>query len=502
MAKSNWSGGAGWKAINDPTGLLTGRVLVATAGITQYAEDYLYQLVGTTDVFDKQHYAVVMNYAFPTYVDRTTFTGASLGLISRASALTTTTPTKSNDCYIGRISPKDGVAEIVRRKNDVEEIIASSILPTSTYSFGVLHTLRLNTFGTSPVTLQLEVDGETLVNVGDSTTSALTTGYSGIQMQGGTTYCDNYTVLEYTSSGGASYSGVYPNQFYDTAVGTTSTFLVMWLRGDVGITKTGDYVDSWADQAQTRLGGSYSLTQTGSNRPEAPTVATLNSIQYMRFEASKNNFLQGALNSGLDIQGSSPTYNNGVAVFMVVRFWETNGVVGDAENGTSGVNNSRADLGNYGRSYQFKMYNSITPGTTFDKEAQFDNNSSSNERGPAFAINTWGILEIVVGGSDGLLRGVYLNGTRVGTEFGLNPSNFDMADVGRVFNLGRRQFNASDVNYMYSNYDMAEYLLVQVASGGITESIRQKTEGYLAWKYDLVSLLPLSHPYKSAAPAS
>ena len=41
---------------------------------------------------------------------------------------------------------------------------------------------------------------------------------------------------------------------------------------------------------------------------------------------------------------------------------------------------------------------------------------------------------------------------------------------------------------------------VIVFNVGITTDERQKIEGYLAWKWDLVSKLPANHPYKSARP--
>ncbi len=497
MSKSNWSGGSGWGAINDPTGLLTGRVLVTTAGQSQYAEDYLFTLAGTTTNFTDVHYAVTLNYAFPTYVSATTFNGASLGIVSRASALTTTAPTTAESCYIGRISPKDGVAEIVRRVSGVDTVLASSTLSNDTYTYGVLHTMRLNTFGTNPVTIQFIVDDEVLVNAGDSSVSALVTGYAGIQMQGGTAYVDNFTIFQYTSSGTGAYTGLYPNSFYDTASGLTSTFLILWLRGDVGLTKTGDFVDSWADSSQTRLGSSYSLTQTGSNRPESPTSATLNSLAYVRFDRSKNNFLQGAINSGFDIFNSG--FNLGVGMFAVIRFWENNGIVGDGRS-VSLPDDTVAPLGNYGRGYQFEAVNSILSSTTHDRDGRFFNNSAAQVAGPAFVMQNWGILEIISFGSGSNVAGVYFNGSLVSTVSSDRPLNFDLSDPALLFMLGRRVFSETAPDYLYGSFDLAEYLLVQVGSGGMTDTIRQKTEGYLAWKWNLEALLPSSHPFKTSPP--
>ena len=65
MSKSNWKGSSGWGAIDDPTGVLNGRVLVGAAGVSSVTEDYLIQVVGTSTDWDKAHYAVKMDYAWP-----------------------------------------------------------------------------------------------------------------------------------------------------------------------------------------------------------------------------------------------------------------------------------------------------------------------------------------------------------------------------------------------------------------------------------------------------
>ena len=145
MARSNWMGSSGWSTIADPTRVLSGRVLVATAGTTQVQEDYLLTLAGTTEPFNDAHYATIMDYAFPQGVSTTTFSSGMLGLISRAMSFT---GQKAQDCYIGRINVRDGKAEIVKRASGLETILASSDLAATTYSFGSLHQMRLNTFGT------------------------------------------------------------------------------------------------------------------------------------------------------------------------------------------------------------------------------------------------------------------------------------------------------------------------------------------------------------------
>ena len=46
---------------------------------------------------------------------------------------------------------------------------------------------------------------------------------------------------------------------------------------------------------------------------------------------------------------------------------------------------------------------------------------------------------------------------------------------------------------------MAELLVVEQA---VTLSLRQKIEGYLAWKWNIVANLPVDHPYKNTPPLS
>ena len=78
MAKSNWSGSAGWETINDPTGKLNGRALIATAGITATNEDYLMQVVGTTlagTTFSYDNYMVSINYAWSSGAQTSIFSG-------------------------------------------------------------------------------------------------------------------------------------------------------------------------------------------------------------------------------------------------------------------------------------------------------------------------------------------------------------------------------------------------------------------------------------------
>jgi len=132
MSRSNWLGSSGWATISDPTTVLTGRVLVANAGTTQYNEDYLLTLAGTTTAFNVDHYATVLDYAFPQNVSSSSFSSGILGLVSRAGNFSGT-PSKPESCYIGRINRQNKSAEIIRRVGGVDTVLASSALPSTTF---------------------------------------------------------------------------------------------------------------------------------------------------------------------------------------------------------------------------------------------------------------------------------------------------------------------------------------------------------------------------------
>jgi len=94
---------------------------------------------------------------------------------------------------------------------------------------------------------------------------------------------------------------------------------------------------------------------------------------------------------------------------------------------------------------------------------------------------------------------VYLNGTELNIFSSANPTNtIDVTDD--IFSLGT---GSNGNNNIYSDSTIRESIIVN----SNLDSERQKTEGYLAWKWDgingnnlLVTALPANHPYKNARP--
>ena len=490
MSKSNWSGGSGWKAISDPTKKLSGRVLVATAGVTQFAEDYLLTLAGTTTAFNNAHYGVTLNYAFPSNVSETTFNGGMLGLVSRATGLTDT-PITAENCYVGRINARDSLAEIIRRNDGEETTLASAVLPASTYSFGTLHTMRLNTYGTSPVNLQFLVDDTTLVTVGDSSTSALTTGYAGIQANGGTAYCDNFTILEYADSGEDPYTGWEPSAL-------TSLDLLAWYKSESGITyddSATKTVATWADQS----GNSIDLAKTTSvDFPSGtpPKLVTSGTINAIRFDKDSHNILAASWNSKLALR----TTNKGIFWAALVKVYKE--PIGDLVQVSS--DQTLGSMFNVGRCYDFQFFDDPTSSNALNTiRFRYGTGSAFSSGTTVYNVGDYAIYVFNANGTTPTAgttdRGWFYNGTQL-VDFTANaPSNVDEDATPKLI-VGRRSVqdqSTANEDYAYGTFDIVE---LQLVGKSLLGANRTKIEGYFAWKYGLQSLLPSNHPYKNSQP--
>ena len=82
---------------------------------------------------------------------------------------------------------------------------------------------------------------------------------------------------------------------------------------------------------------------------------------------------------------------------------------------------------------------------------------------------------------------VYQNGSQIGT-----PSAGNSTTYSETFTLGGNGIDESMTGYMF------EFIMYN--GSALSTTNRQKVEGYLAWKWNLVSTLPANHPYKSIRP--
>ena len=446
MAKSNWKGTSGWSAINDPTNALSGRVLVASAGITATNEDYLTTLVGSSTAFSATHYSVLLDYAFPNFQETHPFVGGTLGLIARSSNFQGD-PQRAYDCYIGQMDVEEKKVKIIRRRSNAEVELYSADLPNSSIARGTKHTIEFKCYGTTSTTLQLIIDSVLLANIGDNATTRLTSGIPGIQVRNGTTYCDSFTVLQYTNDG-TTPSAWTPNQI-------TGQTLSAWYIGSEGVTATGTTVSAWADQS----GKANNLTAGDDTNNPQLLSNVINNYSAIEFNGTTDNFTANDSDT-LDMKLT------GLSIFKIIN--------------TKTFAGGEFSIMNKGSSYAF--------GSTSESGYRFSNVVSDNTTSSSFVGSTE-IFQLVgiVTDKDNTTGtgGLFVDGSlAAGITFGLGDNNDNSLFLGK-----------SGANFFAGT--IAEIVIIKGECG--TEN-RQLVEGYLAHKYATSGSLPESHPYKNFAP--
>ncbi len=446
MAKSNWKGSSGWTAIDDPTGVLEGRVLVASAGSSQTTEDYLTEIVGTSSAFDISHYCVKMEYAYTRSSYQ--FEAGSLGLIALATNYSGGVPSTAQDCYLAYFNNETQTVDLVRRKNSVENILAQAAIPSNASNPSVKHTMEFKCYGTSPRTLILYIDDNVAINIGDNTTDALTAGDPGIYVRGGTSYVDNFAVLQYTSTG-AEPADWTPSNY------SVSANVVLWLKSDTGVTATGTSVTGWADQSANTNNASQG---TGSAQPTLVT-SSINGINTLSFDGSTD-YMDIANDSSFNLN------SDGLSFFVFCKptpatLPSTSGFAFLVKDGTFGMRINTDGDSNANPS--FDNFSSVESGTT-----------------NAVTGNNWQIIGF------NKADAFYVNGSSAGS-FTLVPA----ADNTNALRLG---------SALGSNFFSGEIAEILLFKGAVSSGERQKIEGYLAHKYGVQSLLPRTHPYRNNPP--
>lgn len=504
MAQANWDGRSGWDTIADPTKQLNGRVLVAAAGNQQNAEDYLTQIAGGTNEgndFTYVDYSVVCSYAWPAGSQSEIFSSGTIGLIARAGNYSDAKGTNfANNCYIGKVNYEAAKCQIVRRYSGVETILTEADIPASANTFGVKHTLEFRCVDDAPaVSLQLFIDGELAATIGDNSTSKISSGDSGLFIASGTVYVDNFIVNAYGSgSGGGGYSGATPSDFLDNFQTGVATYMRLWLKGDAGLAyNSNNEVTGWTDQA-TVISGTYIVGDGQTTNLPIVQLAALNGLNVIRFDHANHQFLKGAKdNTRLDFDAS--TYGGFFNVFYVVRFYKA--TIGDQKG--VGVNTQVAPILNYGRSYQmyFNNLNDANPNRQHEMDNGLAQVATFTVDQPQYDLNNWAIYSYNTQSGFNASQGFFLNAQKQ-SETIQQPSNQDMDNANTRFHIGRKPPSETVEDYAYGSFDIAEIILVESPNTGVSGTIREKLEGYLAWKWGLVDLLPADHAYKSAAPTS
>lgn len=379
MSKSNWKGGSGWTAVSDPTSVLSGKTLVATAGLSQVAEDYLLQLPDTTTAFIEDHYSVIMNYAWPQSGGLHPMSMGSLGLIARSG---TFSGSKALNAYIGKLDAEAGTISICRRNSDTETVLVQCDLPSDVLSRGVRHAMEFKCVGTNPTTLQLAIDNTVFCTFGDVSSSILSTGYPGIYVRSGTAYVDNFCAVKYTSSGGNATEWIPSN---------SSTSIAAWYKSDSGLTtdiRDGTpFISGWTDSS-TNTNNLSQLTSANQPLYSANFILTLPVVSF-----DSTDSLIAADSASLDITGETTIF-----IVVYVPVLETPSARTILSKGAS-------------PNYAVKLDSTNAP--------QFTGGASTSTATSSISTNSFQLVEVVSNSN------FYINGTSAGSVVTTGATNSD-----------------------------------------------------------------------------
>lgn len=214
------------------------------------------------------------------------------------------------------------------------------------------------------------------------------------------------------------------------------------------ITESGGFVSEWRDKSTN----GYNYTQVlGANQPFTNN-RTINGLNVIDFDGT-NSFMQ--LASGFQAETNA-------MLFIIVN--------SDTVDGVKRVFNNQVGAGT-----RFAIYE--------------DNVFLSSIKFPSFNI-----LSIARNTGEKLI-GLYDDGNALGLGYDASYTEND-SDDGDVANLDKWFLGCYNGSSEFFDGAIAE--IVYVKSYDL--DTRQKTEGYLAWKWGLQANLPVDHPYKLSAP--
>jgi hypothetical protein len=461
VAYGNWRQTSGWGAIDDPTGVLSGRVLVAVGGPGARAEDYLSTEIGTAAAWTKQHYRVEAAFAWYAATDAHPMGFGALALVARAGQFQGN-PALARDCYLAVLDFATEQVSIVRRNSDAETLLLTATLPSSASSRGAKHTFAFGCYGgqTGAVRLTVEVDGAVLGTVGDTDAARLLSGAPGLRAYSGTAYVDDFAVYEVTSTGAAPALWLPSN---------AATSLAGWWKADAGVTAGGGgAVSAWADQSGN---GNNAAQATSGSQPVRVTGA-VNSLPAIEFDGV-DDFLAVPDANTLDLAAT------GISVFAVLSPDTYGSLSGQAR--VSAV----VEKAGVATSYRLDLRDEVgaNPPAVLAGLA-YDNGAVSRSSNNAVPLSRYSILAALAG-PNAQGAGLYVNGTSVGAISGTVG-----ADTATALVLGGSAGR-------YVDGRVAEVVLY---SGPLSVADRQRVEGYLAHRYGLAIFLPASHPYRATAP--
>lgn len=225
---------------------------------------------------------------------------------------------------------------------------------------------------------------------------------------------------------------------------------------------SGTSISEWRDKSSN----AYSVIQPTSLRQPFLSLGVQNSLPGIQF--SQNTFLY-------QLATSMPNFTSGpnTSVLIAARNASINSSWNIINTVWFDANGSGAT-----QRYHFSFNQNTVTGTTLYTNASFVGQVTSN----AVAVSANAILGFTTSSTSQTIHTNSSSDSYAGTTLPNATGN-------SAFIFGDARNNAASANIII--FEMVGY------NNQITLAQRQQLEGYLAWKWQMVDLLPVSHPYKT-----
>jgi len=231
---------------------------------------------------------------------------------------------------------------------------------------------------------------------------------------------------------------------------------------DTTLIKSGSSITNWIDKS----GNGYDLIQTTVSK--APTTEDVSGMQYVRFTASADQDI-----SSESWVGTNYIFQNTFVVASMNSATESNARM---------ITQSRSDVNDY---------------ETIDRYIQFLRPLTANQIAPNYR-SVYANLDVSLG--DLFIAETYHTTSHIVASLNATTSVSNAIDNYLIANLGVIRFGS--VFFTPELYWDGYINEVIISPQNLSQSDRQKVEGYLAHKWGLEANLPVDHPYKSSPPTN
>lgn len=238
----------------------------------------------------------------------------------------------------------------------------------------------------------------------------------------------------------------YSNGVFIGNVPQRSSDMLLWLRGDVGITESGGTITQWEDQSGF---GNNAVQATIANQPKIQTAA-INGLAAV-------NLAKVTTNRWMQVPSGFNDFSNGLSVFVV------------AEAPATATDARILDFGNNTSSNNMQVYQPANSTISFRAY------NGSNGKATAAAAFSGGFKMASIVHDGNYKATVFVNGTEVSSAAG--PSNMNnFVNIERTGNFLGKAFGAAN----YWEGKIAEVLIIKRA---LSTTERKSIESYFFYKY-------------------